>query len=145
MRALLQRAKKASVTVDGRLVASMQKGLVVFLGVARSDTEADARRLAKKCWELRIFPGDRANMAVSVKDAGGSVLVVSQFTLYADTSRGRRPSFVEAAPSDRAEELYLEFCRALEELGADVQTGRFGAMMDVELINEGPVTILLES
>lgn len=123
---------------------------MVLLGVARSDDQDDARRLAKKCWELRVFPRegtavDKANMDRPVSEISGSVLVVSQFTLYADTTRGRRPSFTEAAPAEQAEALYRAFCEALEKLGATVATGRFGAMMDVEVVNEGPVTILLES
>lgn len=133
------------MSVEGRTVASIDAGLVVFLGVSRSDTEADAHRLARKCWELRIFPEGPVNMSRPVGAVGGAVLVVSQFTLYADTARGRRPSFTEAAPAERAEVLYREFCNALLDLGADLQTGRFGAMMDVELVNEGPVTILVES
>ncbi|MER3396481.1 MAG: D-tyrosyl-tRNA(Tyr) deacylase [Acidimicrobiia bacterium] len=150
MRALIQRAKRASVSVEGELIAHIDRGLLVLLGVARTDTKEDARRLAKKCWELRVFPAEgtaseRANMDRPVSEVGGSVLVVSQFTLYADTSRGRRPSFAEAAPTRQAEALYLLFCKALEDLGAAVATGRFGAMMDVEVVNEGPVTILLES
>lgn len=145
MRALVQRARKASVSVEGRLVGSIGRGLLVLLGVSRSDTEAEARRMAKKCWELRVFPDGPANFARPVRDVGGAVLVVSQFTLYADTSRGRRPSFAASAPAERAEELYEEFCKALLDLGAEVRTGCFGAMMDVELVNEGPVTIMLEA
>jgi D-tyrosyl-tRNA(Tyr) deacylase len=145
MRALVQRVKKASVTIDGREVASIGQGLVVLVGISRSDSPSEAHRLARKCWELRIFPDGSVNMSRSVREVGGSILVVSQFTLYADTSRGRRPSFTEAAPPQDARILYEEFCKALQDLGADLHTGRFGAMMEVELVNDGPVTIMLES
>ncbi len=145
MRALIQRVKRAQVTVDGRPVGSIGRGLAILLGVHRSDTTEDAERLAGRCWTLRLFPDAEKNMELPVADVGGEILVVSQFTLYADTSRGRRPSFADAAPAEQARSLYEAFCKALERLGAHVETGVFGAMMDVELVNEGPVTVLLES
>ncbi len=141
---MIQRVKRAKVTVDGQPVGNIGRGLVILLGVHRSDTTEDAEKLAERCWTLRLFPDAEKNMELSVADAGGEVLVVSQFTLYADTSRGRRPSFTDAAPAEQARSLYEAFCKALGGLGARVRTGVFGAMMDVELVNEGPVTVLVE-
>lgn len=117
----------------------------MLLGVGNQDSENDAVELASKVRSLRIFPGPGGNMDRSLADIGGEALVVSQFTLYGDTSRGRRPSFTDAAPGEKARPLYEKFCRALQEEGIPTSTGRFGAMMEVELVNEGPVTLLLET
>ncbi|MEM6709705.1 MAG: D-aminoacyl-tRNA deacylase [Pseudomonadota bacterium] len=151
MRALLQRVSKASVVVAGEEIARIGPGLLVFIGVLPGDTPADAEKLALKTVRLRVFsdPADaegRAGMTASVADIGGQVLVVSQFTLAADTRRGLRPSFSGAAPPAVAEPLYRSFVTALEaELAQDVEQGRFGADMQVSLVNDGPVTLLLES
>jgi D-tyrosyl-tRNA(Tyr) deacylase len=140
MRAVVQRVSSARVTPGGEI----GPGLFVLLGVARGDTAAEAERLAGKITRLRIFERD-GRFDASVLDVGGSVLVVSQFTLLADTSRGNRPSFTEAAPPEEAEPLYDGFCAALRALGVTVETGVFGARMAVELVNDGPVTILLDT
>ncbi|MBI1803990.1 MAG: D-tyrosyl-tRNA(Tyr) deacylase [Ignavibacteriae bacterium] len=147
MRALIQRVKRASVTVNGVIHSEIGKGLLVFLGVANTDTPEAAQYLAQRSASLRIFEDDREKMNLSVKDADGSALVVSQFTLYADTRKGNRPSFVDAANPELAEKLYHEFIRSLSvELGeTKVCAGVFRAMMDISLINDGPVTIMLES
>ena len=140
MRAVVQRVSAASVTVDGNLTGSLDRpGLVVLLGVTHDDTEAKAAALARKIWELRILHGER-----SASDVGAPLLVVSQFTLYADLRKGRRPSWNQAAPGDVSEPLYEMFCAALRRLGAEVATGVFGAHMDVSLTNDGPVTIVVE-
>jgi D-aminoacyl-tRNA deacylase len=143
MRALVQRVSRARVVVGTEVTGEIGPGLCVLVGVTHTDNDATARRLAEKVWFLRILERD-GQMDRSLADVGGSVLVVSQFTLYADVSRGRRPSWAGAAPADRAEPLVTAFGAALEGLGAKVETGTFGAMMDVELVNHGPVTILLE-
>ncbi len=145
MKALVQRAKSASVTVDGTTVGSIDAGLVVFLGVGRDDTTEDAVYLAQKVAGLRVFPHENAEFDRSVQEAGGAVLAVSQFTLMADTRKGRRPSFIDAAPPEMALPLYEHFVRALRELGLTVATGVFQAYMQVALVNDGPVTVLLES
>jgi D-tyrosyl-tRNA(Tyr) deacylase len=145
MRAVLQRVSRASVSVGGECVASIGAGLLVLLGVARGDTESDLRTLAEKTAGLRIFEDGAGKMNLSVRDVGGQVLVVSQFTLLGDASRGRRPSFTAAAPPEEAKAHYEGFAAALGESGLDVRTGRFGEHMAVTLCNEGPVTILLES
>jgi len=145
MKALVQRAKSASVTVDGTTVGSIDAGLVVFLGVGRDDTTEDAVYLAQKVAGLRVFPHENAEFDRSVQEAGGAVLAVSQFTLMADTRKGRRPSFVDAAPPEIALPLYEHFVGALRELGLPVATGVFQAYMQVSLVNDGPVTVLLES
>ncbi|MER3396964.1 MAG: D-tyrosyl-tRNA(Tyr) deacylase [Chloroflexota bacterium] len=145
MRAVVQRVSRGAVRVGDELVAEIGRGVVVLVGVGRDDSEANARRLAEKVAHLRIFPDEADRMNRSVLDIGGEVLVVSQFTLLADTSRGRRPSFVNAAPPDQAEPLVSLFARALQELGLTVKTGRFGAQMLVEVFNDGPVTIILEA
>ena len=142
---MVQRVAKASVTVDGRVTGAVGKGLLVLLGVGQDDTEADARYLAGKVAGLRIFEDDSGKMSRSVVDIGGAALVVSQFTLYGDVRRGRRPSFDAAARPEEADRLYQLFCKLLEEQGLQVETGVFQAMMDVELLNQGPVTILLDS
>ncbi len=145
MRALLQRVKEARVEVEGRTVGAIGRGLLVLLGVARGDTPADADYLAEKILGLRIFPDAEGKMNLSVMEAGGGLLVVSQFTLYGDTRKGRRPSFDQAAPQQEARALYEYFVQKLRSRQAPVQTGVFQAMMQVHLINEGPVTILCES
>lgn len=131
------------MAVNGETIGRIGRGLLVLLGVARGDTDASARALAEKTAKLRIFPSERRPIDSSIGDIGGAALVVSQFTLCADTSRGNRPSFVEAAPPEEAERLYELYCAHLRGLGVPVETGRFAAMMDVELVNDGPVTIVL--
>ena len=145
MRALVQRVSRASVRVAGETIASIDGGLLVLLGVTHSDGESDAAYIADKVANLRIFPDADGKMNRSVLDTGGSVLVVSQFTLYGDTRKGRRPSFVDAAAPERAEPLVREAAERLRALGVPTQTGEFGAHMEVELTNDGPVTVLLES
>jgi D-tyrosyl-tRNA(Tyr) deacylase len=145
VRALLQRASRAEVRVEEAVVGSIGEGLVVLLGVGPEDTEAIGRDLARKIAELRIFRDAEGRTNRSLIDVGGAALVVSQFTLFADTRRGRRPGFTGAAPPDLAEALYLEFAGALEALGVEVATGRFGAEMAVELVNDGPFTIWLDT
>jgi D-tyrosyl-tRNA(Tyr) deacylase len=143
MKAVVQRVSRASVRVDEELAGEIGAGLCVLLGVARGDGAAEASRLAGKVARLRIFEDDRG-LDRSLLDTGGEALVVSQFTLLADTTKGNRPSFTEAAPQELAEALYKAFCEALRELGVPVQTGVFRTRMSVELVNEGPVTIVLE-
>ncbi len=145
MRAVVQRVGKSQVTVEEEVVGTIDSGLLVLLGVAPGDTSKDVEYLAKKITGLRIFEDDAGKMNLSLEDVGGQMLVVSQFTLYGDCRRGRRPSFVGAAPPDLAEKLYLEFVAAVEFSGITTATGRFGAMMDVSLVNQGPVTLIVES
>ena len=145
MRALLQRTSGARVRVGDETVGEVGAGLVVLLGVGPSDDEATADTLARRVTELRIFDDADGRTNLSLLDVGGAVLVVSQFTLYADTRRGRRPGFTGAAAPDLAERLYLRFAAALRELGVEVGTGRFGAVMAVELVNDGPFTIWLDT
>ena len=145
MRAVVQRTGAASVEVDGGRIAEIEKGLLVLLGVACGDTEKDAEFLAEKISGLRIFEDDNGKMNLSVKDVGGEVLVVSQFTLLGDCKKGKRPSFMAAAPPQEAERLYLHFAGCVETLGVPVKTGRFRAMMDVALVNRGPVTLIIDS
>lgn len=144
MRAVCQRVSKAHVTVGEETVGAIDAGLVVFLGVARSDNEAAAARLAAKIARLRIFADAAGKFDRSVVDVGGRALVVSQFTLLADTRKGHRPSFTDAAPPEQAAPLYERFCTELRALGVPVETGVFGARMSVALVNDGPVTIVLE-
>jgi D-tyrosyl-tRNA(Tyr) deacylase len=144
MRALIQRVSKASVTVEGETVGAIDQGLVVLLGVAHGDTEEEADWLARKIAGLRIFEDQEGRMNVGLLDVGGEVLLVSQFTLYADASKGRRPSFVDAAPPEVAEPLVAYFADALKGCHVPVEEGVFGAMMMVEIHNDGPVTIMLE-
>ncbi|HKN64133.1 MAG TPA: D-aminoacyl-tRNA deacylase [Gaiellaceae bacterium] len=141
MRAVVQRVSRASVTPGGEI----GRGLCLLLGVARGDAEEQAARLAAKVVRLRIFPDEAGRFDRSVEDVAGSVLVVSQFTLSADTARGNRPSFAGAAPPEEAEPLYERFCAELRALGIPVCTGVFGATMELELVNDGPVTIVLDT
>lgn len=144
MRAVVQRVRKASVSVGDEVVGAIGPGLVVLLGVKNGDTEAEARWLANKIANLRIFSDQEGKFNLSALDVGGEALVVSQFTLYADARKGRRPSFTEAAPPEVAEPLVEKFVEFLRAEGLKVETGRFGAMMLVEIHNDGPVTIILE-
>jgi D-aminoacyl-tRNA deacylase len=144
LRAVVQRVARARVTVGNDDVAAIGPGLCALLGVADDDGEAVAERLAAKIARLRIFENDEGKFDRSLLDVGGEALVVSQFTLIADTAKGNRPSFSEAAPPEHAERLYERFCRALRALGVHVETGAFGARMAVELVNDGPVTIVLD-
>jgi D-tyrosyl-tRNA(Tyr) deacylase len=144
MRVLLQRVERASVAIEGREVAAVGRGLLALVGVTHDDTRESAARLAAKLVRLRVFNDDRGLMNCSIVDTGGDLLAVSQFTLYADTRRGNRPSFTGAAPPAQGEELYEAFVAALRAAGLPVATGVFGAHMQVALVNDGPVTILLE-
>ncbi len=146
MRALIQRVKESSVTIEGKLHSKIGKGLLVLLGVTHTDTSQGAQYLARRCADLRIFEDDQGKMNLSVKDTQGEIMVVSQFTLYGDTRKGNRPSFIDAAPPEKANALYEEFVGYLRnEIGSErVATGVFRAMMDVQLINDGPVTVMVE-
>lgn len=144
MRAVCQRVAEARVIVDGRVAGEIGRGLCVLVGVAREDGVEEAARLAGKVARLRIFEDERGRFDRSLLDIGGAALVVSQFTLIADTAKGNRPSFSEAAPPEDAERLYERLCSELGALGVDVVTGIFGARMRVELANDGPVTIILD-
>ena len=145
MRAVVQRVRQASVSVGGEVLAAIEEGLLVLLGVGQQDGEEDARYLADKLVNLRIFEDAEGKMNRSVLETGGAVLVVSQFTLFGDCRKGRRPSFVGAAEPGRAEELYQELVGEIQRKGVPVKTGQFKAMMDVALINNGPVTLLIDS
>jgi len=145
MRAVVQRVSRARVTVEGRVTGEITTGLVILIGVGRSDTSAIAASMAEKIANLRIFEDDQGKMNRSLLDIRGSALIVSQFTLYGDARGQRRPSFIAAAPPEQAKRLYEEFSEALRKLGVTVATGVFQAMMSVELVNEGPVTLLLDS
>ena len=147
MRALIQRVKSASIAVNGSIHGKIDKGILIFLGVTHTDTREATSYLAKRCSSLRIFEDAEGKMNLSVKEVNGSILVVSQFTLYADTTKGNRPGFVGAAQPLLAEQLYNEFVAHLRtEMGeSKVATGVFRAMMDVSLVNEGPVTVMVES
>ncbi len=145
MKACVQRVSQASVTVAGEVVGQIDHGLVVLLGVGQADTQADADYLARKLVDLRVFEDDQGKMNRSLTDVGGAMLVVSQFTLWGDCRKGRRPSFVDAAPPEMAERLYEHFARAVASCGVRVATGRFRAHMLVALVNDGPVTLLVES
>jgi D-aminoacyl-tRNA deacylase len=144
MRAVCQRVSRAEVRVDGTTTGRIGAGLAILLGISRADGPDEAERLAGKIARLRIFAGEDGKFDRSLLDTGGAALVVSQFTLIADTRKGNRPSFADAAPPDLAEPLYEQFCAALASVGIDVQRGIFGARMDVELVNDGPVTIVLD-
>jgi D-tyrosyl-tRNA(Tyr) deacylase len=145
LKAVVQRVTRASVAVDGDVAGAIGRGLLVLLGVAQADDVDDARRLAQKTAEMRIFEDAEGRFNLSLLDISGEALVVSQFTLLADTRRGRRPSFTDAAPPEEAESLVREFEEALRGLGVSVASGRFGAHMQVELANDGPVTIILDT
>src|SRR5580692_7234113 len=145
MRAVVQRVSRASVTVEGRLTGEIGPGLVILLGVGREDTSSVAASLAEKVANLRIFEDHQGKMNLSLLEVKGAALVVSQFTLFGDARGQRRPSFISAAPPDRAKALYEEFAVAMQRLGVRVATGIFQTTMSVELVNEGPVTILLDS
>jgi D-tyrosyl-tRNA(Tyr) deacylase len=145
VRAVVQRVSRASVTVEGRVAGEIGAGLLVLLGVSRTDNPEAAANLAEKIANLRIFSDEAGKMNLSLLDTGGSALVVSQFTLYGDTRGGRRPSYIQAAPPEEAGRLYEEFVRAIRAIGVTVETGVFQAHMQVEMVNDGPVTILLDS
>ncbi|MDQ0197171.1 D-aminoacyl-tRNA deacylase [Neobacillus ginsengisoli] len=145
MRVVVQRSRSARVTVDGEITGQITKGLVILVGVTHEDREEDAAYLADKIINLRIFEDSTEKMNLSLVDVGGEILSVSQFTLYGDCRKGRRPNFMEAARPDHALQMYEAFNSILREKGIHVETGRFGAMMDVELTNDGPVTLILES
>jgi len=145
MRAVLQRVSRAEVTVDGKQVASIGRGYLVLLGVTHDDEESDARYIADKIASLRLFEDEAGKINLGITDVNGEVLMVSQFTLYADCRKGRRPSFTDAAPPETADRLYRRVAEMLREAGLPVQTSVFGAHMLVSLVNDGPVTILLDS
>ena len=145
MKLVIQRVKQASVTVDGEKISEIEQGLLVLCGVGDGDTEFDARYLAGKTARLRVFEDESGKMNRSVQDVGGAVLSVSQFTLYGDCNKGNRPSFIDAARPELGESLFNEYVAELLKLGSPSKTGRFGADMKVELLNDGPVTILIES
>ncbi len=145
MRVVVQRSKAASVTVDGKITGRISKGLVLLVGVTHDDTDDDAAYLADKIVNLRIFEDEAEKMNLSLKDAGGEILSISQFTLYGDCRKGRRPNFMGAAKPEHAVQIYETFNRLLREKGVQVETGVFGAMMDVSLVNDGPVTLIVDS
>ena len=145
MRLILQRVSQASVTVGGDTVGSIRTGLVILAGMAKSDTESDVDYLSDKVLGLRVFPDSGGKMNLNIVDAGGSLLIVSQFTLYGDCRKGRRPSFDQAAPPERAQALYNYFVDKLRSGPVPVETGVFQAMMEVHLVNQGPVTILMDT
>ena len=145
MRAVIQRVKEASVRVDGREVGSIGRGLLVFLGIGKGDDEGDLRYMIDKIYGMRIFEDTDGKMNLSLGEVGGEVLVVSQFTLYGDCRKGKRPSFVKAASADTGREFYLSFIEGLSSKGIRVEQGEYQAMMSVHLVNDGPVTILLDS
>ena len=144
MRVLLQRVSRAEVRVDGRMTGRIGRGYLLLLGIAGTDDSSGAEWMAEKVGGLRLFPDEQGKMNLALADVGGSVLVVSQFTLYGDASRGRRPSFVDAARPEHARPLYESFTALLRAQGLHVETGEFGAMMEVELVNDGPVTLWIE-
>lgn len=145
MRAVIQRVKNASVAIDGNTVGSIEKGFLVLLGVADSDTEEDLAYMVKKITNMRIFEDENEKMNLALKDVNGELLIISQFTLYANTKKGNRPSFIEAGAPDFSKKMYLEFIRQCRALGFKTEEGEFGADMKVSLINDGPVTIILDS
>jgi D-tyrosyl-tRNA(Tyr) deacylase len=144
LRVVVQRSKQAEVRVDGEVVGAIERGLVLLVGIHQADTPAEVRWMAEKIANLRIFEDEEGRMNRSLKEVGGQVLSISQFTLYGDCSKGRRPNFMAAARPEQAEPLYELFNQLLREQGLEVATGRFGAMMDVQLINWGPVTLIVE-
>ncbi len=145
MRVVLQRVKRCRVTVSGEISGEIGAGILTFLGVGPEDSNEDVRYLAEKTVHLRIFPDDAGKMNRSLLDIGGGMLIVSQFTLFGDCRKGRRPSFTGAAPPEKAENLYHAFIEEVEKFDVTTSTGRFGAMMDVDIVNDGPVTLLLDS
>ena len=145
MRAVVQRVSRSEVTVDGRTTGKIKKGILVLLGVTHGDTSKDVDYIVDKTINLRIFEDENDKMNLSLKDIGGEMLAVSQFTLYGDCRKGRRPSFTNAAAPEEADKLYQEFVKKVSEQGINTETGEFGAHMMVDLVNDGPVTILLES
>lgn len=145
MRAVAQRVRRASVTVEGRVVGAIDAGLLVLLAVHRDDGPGDTAWMADKLVNLRVFGDDEGRMNRSVADIGGEILLVSQFTLYGDCRKGRRPSFIDSAPPEKAEPMYRALIEAVESRGVRCASGVFGAMMDVELVNDGPVTLIIES
>lgn len=145
MKVVVQRVKKAGVTVDGRVVGKIGKGLLLLIGVAQQDTEEDIAFVADKCVNLRIFEDEQGKMNRSLLEVGGEILAISQFTLLGDTRKGRRPSFVQAADPQKGRDYYQKFIERLRSHGVKVETGIFGAMMDVELLNYGPVTLIVQS
>jgi D-tyrosyl-tRNA(Tyr) deacylase len=145
MRVVVQRSKAAHVSVDGEIIGQISRGLVLLVGITHEDTEKDVRYLAEKIINLRIFEDANQRMNLSLKDVGGAILSISQFTLYADCNSGRRPSFIHAAKPDQAEPLYQLFNTVIREQGIEVETGEFGSMMDVVLVNWGPVTLIVDS
>lgn len=145
MRVVLQRVSRASVRADSEVIGAIGGGLLLLVGVVEGDTEDEARRLARKCAEMRVFSDAEGRFNLSLIDTGGEALVVSQFTLLADVRRGRRPSFASAAAPEVAEPIVTAFAEAMRDAGVSVETGRFGARMKVELVNEGPVTIIVDS
>ena len=145
MRAILQRVLNASVKVDGKTIGEIEKGLLVFLGVGEGDTEKDLKYIADKCIGLRIFSDEEDKMNLSLTDVGGQMLVISQFTLYGDCRKGRRPSFTSSMEPIKAKEMYESFIKYIEQSGVKTEHGEFGADMKVELINDGPVTLMLDS
>ena len=145
MKAVIQRVTSASVVVDGEIISKIATGILILLGIERGDGEEDLNYLVKKTVGLRIFKDDGDNMNLSIQDVGGEALVVSQFTLCADTSRGKRPSFIYAASQEEANHMYQQYCEQLTVNNISVQTGKFGAMMNISLVNDGPVTIILNS
>lgn len=145
MKVVVQRSKAAQVTVDGTVVGKINKGYVLLVGITHEDKEEDAEYLAEKIAHLRIFEDENEKMNLSLLDVGGEILSVSQFTLYGDCRKGRRPNFMEAAKPEYAEKIYEQFNSFLRAKGIKVETGKFGAMMDVQLTNDGPVTLIVES
>jgi D-tyrosyl-tRNA(Tyr) deacylase len=145
VRGLVQRVERAAVSVDGELVGRIGRGLVALIGVTHDDDVGSAAKMAAKLWNLRVFEDTEGKMNLSVAETSGQLLVISQFTLYGDTRRGRRPSWIDAAPPDHAEPLITELVARLRDLGADVETGVFRAHMSVELVNDGPVTLMVET
>ncbi len=145
MRAVIQRVTRASVAIEGKIVSAIDQGLVILFGVKHGDTESDAKYLADKCANLRIFSDTDGKINLSALDVNGQILAISQFTLYGDTRKGRRPSFIDAAPPEISEPLYLKFVEYLKETGLKVAIGEFGAVMLVEIHNDGPATLILES
>jgi D-tyrosyl-tRNA(Tyr) deacylase len=145
VRAVVQRVSRAEVRVAGEVTGRIARGLLVLVAAATDDTDADLAYTVDKIVNLRIFPDDAGNMNLALGDVGGALLIVSQFTLYGDCRKGRRPSFIQAMPPEPAEKMYEEFVAAARKTGVPVETGRFRAMMDVELVNDGPVTLMIDS